>query len=164
MKMRTLQDLLHEQVRDLLDAEKQLLKALPKMAEAASTAALRQAFEHHLTETQGQVRRLERVFEILGHSPRGKHCAAMEGLVEEGSEMIDLNAEPEVRDAGLIAAAQRVEHYEIAGYGTVCAWAEQLGMAEVKELLGQTLEEEKRADELLTQIAERQVNVQSVAG
>jgi ferritin-like metal-binding protein YciE len=161
MKMRTLQDLLHDQLRDLLDAEKQVLKALPKMAEAASAAELKRAFEQHLSQTQTHVQRLEQALETLGHSARGKHCAAMEGIIEEGKEIIDMRAEPEVRDAGLIAAAQRVEHYEIAGYGTVCAWADQMGLMETKRLLGQTLDEEKRTDELLTQIAERQVNVQS---
>lgn len=163
MKLRTLQDLLHDQVRDLYDAERQLTKALPKMAKAASTGSLRQAFETHLRETEGQIQRLEQVFEALGHSVKGKSCAAMEGIVEEGKEVIELNAEPAVKDAALIAAAQRAEHYEIAGYGTVCSWADLLGLHEVKRLMGETLQEEKRTDELLTRLAEEQVNVLSAA-
>ena len=163
MAMRTLQDLLHDQVRDLYDAEKQLVKALPKMAEAASNDSLRQAFEQHLKETKGQIERLERVFEALGHSARAKKCAGMAGLLEEGQEMIDLKAEPDTKDAALIAAAQRVEHYEIAGYGTVCSWADLLGLPEVKRLMGENLQEEKRTDELLTRLAEQQVNLQSAA-
>jgi ferritin-like metal-binding protein YciE len=163
MKMQNLGDLLHDQVRDLYDAEKQLVKALPKMAEAASTPELKQAFEQHLQQTKGHVTRLEEVFKHLNHSAKGKTCKAMEGLVEEGEEIIDAKAEPEVRDAGLIAAAQKVEHYEIAGYGTLCAWAEQLSLGEVKGLLGETLQEEKQTDQLLTQLAERQVNLQSAS-
>lgn len=164
MAMQSLQDLLHEQIRDLYDAEKQLLKALPKMAKAASNASLRKAFEKHLEETEGQVERLEKVFELLGHSARGKKCAAMEGLIEEGQEVLDLKADPEVKDAALIAAAQRVEHYEIAGYGTICSWADLLGLTEVKRLMGETLQQEKRTDESLTRLAEQQVNVQSAGG
>jgi ferritin-like metal-binding protein YciE len=159
MKMQNLQDLLLDQVRDLYDAEKQLVKALPKMARAASSPELKQAFEDHLQQTKGHVSRLEQVFGQLGHSARGKSCKAMEGLCEEGEEMIDAKAEPEVRDAGLIAAAQKVEHYEIAGYGCLSTWAEQLSMPEVKRVLDETLQEEKRADQLLNQIAERGVNV-----
>ena len=118
MKMQNLQDLLLDQVRDLYDAEKQLVKALPKMAEAASSPQLKRAFEDHWQQTKGHVTRLEEVFKHLSHSPKAKSCKAMEGLVEEGAELIDAKAEPEVRDAGLIAAAQKVEHYEIAGYGS----------------------------------------------
>ncbi len=163
MKMQTLQDLLLDQVRDLYDAEKQLVKALPKMAEAAHAPQLKQAFEDHLQQTKGHVTRLEEVFKHLSHSPRAKSCKAMEGLVEEGKELMDAKAEPEVRDAGLIAAAQKVEHYEIAGYGCLSTWAEHLSLGEVKRLLGETLEEEKQADQLLNQIAEKHVNVQSAA-
>ncbi len=163
MKMQNLQDLLHDQIRDLYDAEKQLVKALPKMAEAASSPQLKQAFENHLQQTKGHVSRLEEVFKHLSHSPKAKSCKAMEGLVEEGSELMGAKAEPEVRDAGLIAAAQKVEHYEIAGYGSLCAWADQLSLGEVKRLLGETLEEEKQADQLLTQIAEQHTNAQSAA-
>lgn len=155
MKMQSLQDLLVDQVRDLYDAEKQLVKALPKMASAASSPELKKAFEEHLRQTTGQVSRLEEVFKHLSHSAKGKTCKAMEGLVEEGEEIIDAKAEPEVRDAGLIAAAQKVEHYEIAGYGCLSTWAEQLSLDEVKRLFAQTLQEEKQTDELLNQIAEK---------
>jgi len=163
MKMQNLEDLLFDQVRDIYDAEKQLVKALPKMAQAASTPELKQAFEQHLQQTKGQVSRLEEVFKHLNHAAKGKTCKAMEGLVEEGEEIIDAKADPEVRDAGLIAAAQKVEHYEIAGYGTLCTWAEQLQLGEVKRLLAETLAEEKQTDQLLTQLAERRVNAQSAA-
>lgn len=163
MKMHNLQDLLFHQVRDLYDAERQLVRALPKMAEAAGTPELRSAFEAHLDETRGHVERLERVFELLGHNARGLRCPAMEGIIEEGKSIIDLNAEADVRDAGLIAAAQKVEHYEIAGYGCACTWAAQLGLGEIKDLLGRNLGEEKRADEKLTRIAEQRVNLQSAA-
>jgi len=163
MKMKNLEDLLYDQVRDLYDAEKQLVKALPKMAEAASLSELKKAFEDHLKQTQGHVTRLEEVFKHLNQSARAKTCAAMKGLIEEGEEIIGAKAEPEVRDAGLIAAAQKVEHYEIAGYGTLSTWADQLSLTEVKRLLGQTLQEEKQADQLLTQLAEQQVNLQSAS-
>jgi len=163
MKMQNLADLMYDQVRDIYDAEKQLVKALPKMAEAASTPELKQAFQQHLQQTKGQVSRLEEVFKHLNHSARGKTCKAMEGLVEEGEEIIGAKAEPEVKDAGLIAAAQKVEHYEIAGYGTLCTWAEQLELDEVKRLLAETLQEEKQTDQLLTQLAERRINVQSAS-
>jgi len=163
MKMKNLEDLMHDQVRDIYDAERQLVKALPKMAEAASAQELKQAFEQHLKQTKGHVARLEEVFKHINHAAKGKTCKAMEGLVEEGAEIIDAKADPEVRDAGLIAAAQKVEHYEIAGYGTLCSWAEQLQLGEVKRLLAETLQEEKETDQLLTQLAEKQVNVQSAA-
>lgn len=163
MKMQNLQDLLLDQVRDLYDAEKQLVKALPKMAEAASSPQLKRAFEDHWQQTRGHVTRLEEVFKHLSHSPKAKSCKAMEGLVEEGEELIGAKAEPEVRDAGLIAAAQKVEHYEIAGYGCLFTWADQLSLGEVKRLLGETLEEEKQADHLLNQIAEQQINAQSAS-
>jgi ferritin-like metal-binding protein YciE len=163
MKLKTIEDLLHNQVRDLYDAEKQLVKALPKLAKAASSPKLRKAFEDHLSQTKGQVARLEEVFRHLHHSPKGKTCEAMKGLIEEGEEMIEVQAEPEIRDAGLIAAAQKVEHYEIAGYGCLRTWAEQLSLGEVSRLLEETLKEEKQADELLTQIAEREVNVHATS-
>src|SRR3954466_3396625 len=163
MKMQNLEDLLHDQVRDLYDAEKQLVKALPKMAEAASSPELKKAFEEHLQQTKGHVTRLEEVFKHLNQSAKAKTCEAMKGLVEEGEEIIGAKAEPEVRDAGLIAAAQKVEHYEIAGYGTLCTWAEQLQLGEVKRLLSETLQEEKQTDQLLSQLAERRVNVQSAS-
>src|SRR5258706_8712481 len=127
MKLNTLRDLYIEQIRDLYDAEKQLTKALPKMAKAATSPKLKKAFETHLRETEGHVKRLEQVFGTLDMAPRGKKCKAMQGLIEEGSEMMDENGEPEVIDAGLIAAAQRVEHYEMAGYGTVRTYSPRLG-------------------------------------
>src|ERR1041385_4358037 len=164
MKLNTLRDLYIEQLRDLYDAEKQLTKALPKMAKASTSPKLKEAFETHLRQTEGHVKRLEQVFAGLDMAPRGKKCKAMQGLVEEGSEMMDENAEPEVMDAGLIAAAQRVEHYEMAGYGTVRTYAQTLGEKQAVTLLQQTLDEEKHADELLTQIAENTTNVQAKQG
>jgi ferritin-like metal-binding protein YciE len=155
MKMQSLQDLLIDQVRDLYDAEKQLVKALPKMASAASSPELKNAFEEHHRQTTGHVSRLEEVFKHLSHSAKGKTCKAMEGLIEEGEDIIDAKAQPEVRDAGLIAAAQKVEHYEIAGYGCLSTWAEQLSLNEVKGLFGQTLQEEKQTDQLLNEIASK---------
>jgi ferritin-like metal-binding protein YciE len=163
MKMQNLEDLLYDQVRDLYDAEKQLVKALPKMAEAACSPDLKKAFEDHLRQTKGHVTRLEEVFKHLNQSAKTKTCEAMKGLIEEGEDIIGAKAEPEVRDAGLIAAAQKVEHYEIAAYGTLSTWADQLSLGEVKRLLGQSLQEEKQSDQLLTNLAERQVNLQSAS-
>jgi len=159
MKLQSLDDLFFEQVRDMYDAEKQLVKALPKMAKASNSEELRSAFEEHLEETKGHVERLEQVFELLGKKARGKTCDAMKGLIEEGAEMIEADAEPMVLDAGLIAAAQRVEHYEMAGYGCLHTWARQLNNHDIAELLEQTLREEKEADQKLTHIAEGMVNV-----
>jgi ferritin-like metal-binding protein YciE len=159
MKLHSLEDLFHEQLRDMLDAEKQLVKALPKMAKAATADELREAFEEHLEQTRGHVERLESVFETLGKKARGKSCAAMEGLVEEGADLIDADAEPMVRDAGLIAAAQRVEHYEMAVYGCLRTWARQLNNPKAADLIEQTLNEEKEADQKLTDIAESLVNL-----
>src|SRR5262245_39329646 len=159
MKLHSLEDLFCEQLRDMLDAEKQLIKALPKMAKAAAADELRQGFEEHLDQTRGHVERLERVFELIGKKARGKSCEAMEGLIEEGEDIIDADAEPMVRDAGLIAAAQRVEHYEIAGYGCLHTWARQLGNHEAADLLEHTLNEEKETDQKLTHLAEGAVNL-----
>ena len=164
MKLNTLEDLLVDQLKDLYNAENQLVKALPKMAKAAFSEDLKQAFEGHLEETKGHVERLEKVFELLGLKARGKTCEAMKGLVKEGGEMISEDAEDSVKDAGLIAAAQRVEHYEIAGYGCVRTFARQLGHDEAARLLEETLNEEKGADEKLTAIAEGMVNVEAEAG
>lgn len=158
MKMRTLKDLMVDVARDMLDAEKQLAKALPKMAKAASSPRLKKAFETHLGETKAHAERMGRVLEALGQPIRGKKCHAMEGLIEEGKEVLEMDAEPATRDAALIAAAQKVEHYEIAGYGTLSTWAATLGIPEVKEILGETLAEEKATDGLLTEIAETLVN------
>jgi ferritin-like metal-binding protein YciE len=158
MAMKSLEDLFIDELRDLYNAENQLLKALPKMAKAASSPELRTAFTDHLTETEGHVARLEQVFEELGKSPKGKTCKAMKGLVEEGGEIIEEDAEEHVRDAGLIAAAQRVEHYEMAGYGTVATFARILGQSQIEKLLRQTLKEEGAADKKLTTLAESTVN------
>jgi len=161
----TLDDLFLDQLRDVYNAEGQLVKALAKMAKAASDPGLKDAFTSHLEETRGQVERLEQVFEALGEKAKGKKCKAMEGLVEEGKEWMGEDAEPDVMDAGLIAAAQKVEHYEIATYGCLCTWAAQLGLSRtVVRLLGQNLDEEKAADEKLTALAEAQVNTRAAAG
>ena len=156
--LKTLDDLFVQQLRDLHDAENQLVKALPKMAKTASSPQLKQAFESHLAETKGHVERLEQIFKMLGKKATGQTCAAMKGLVEEGSEMIAEWGTDEVRDAGLIACAQRVEHYEMAGYGCVKTWARQLGKHDAARLLEETLNEEKNADRKLNTIAESMVN------
>lgn len=157
--LKTLEDLFLHELKDLYSAEKQLVSALPKMAKAASSEKLRQGFEEHLEQTKGHVERLEKIFDKLGKSHRGHKCAAMEGLIEEGKQMIEENAAPEVKDAGLIGAAQRVEHYEIAGYGTARTLASHLHNPEAEELLQQTLDEEKATDEKLTQLAESEINI-----
>jgi ferritin-like metal-binding protein YciE len=150
-------------MRDLYNAENQLLKALPKMAKRASTEELKEAFESHLEETHGQVARLEEIFERLGKKPTGKTCKAMQGLIEEGSEMMKEEGPDSVIDAGIIAAAQRVEHYEIAGYGVARTFASILGEDEAEDLLQETLDEEGAADEKLTEIAESIVNEEAEA-
>jgi ferritin-like metal-binding protein YciE len=160
MKIKTLHDLFVDELKDLYSAETQLTKALPKMAKAASSDELREAFESHLKETEGQIERLDKIFKGLDASPKGKKCKAMEGLVEEGKEAIELDAEDTVRDAALIAAAQRVEHYEMAGYGTVRTYAQLLEMDDAVELLQETLDEEGAADEKLTGIAQS-INVEA---
>lgn len=158
MALKSLQDLFIHELRDIYSAENQITKALPKMAKAATTEELRSAFEMHLQETENQVSRLDQIFEQLGVSSKGPKCKGMEGLLAEGSEMMKEKAEPIVTDAGLITAAQRVEHYEIAAYGGVRTYAQMLGMSDVAQLLQQTLDEEKRTDEKLTTIAEGWVN------
>lgn len=163
MEIDSLRKLYVEELKDLYSAEKQLIQALPKMAKKASNAQLKQAFQQHLEITQMQLERLERIFEGLEKSPRGKKCKAMEGLIEEGKEMMQEDMEPEVMDAALIAAAQRVEHYEIAGYGTVRTYANLLGEKNAAKLLQQTLDEEGQADKTLTQLAESSINVQAMA-
>lgn len=159
-----LREALVEEIRDLYNAEKQLVKALPKMAKGAASDELREAFEAHLEQTEGQVTRLERVFELLDEKPRGKHCAGMAGIVEEGSEKLQEDLEDAVLDASLIASAQKVEHYEISAYGTAIAWAEALELSEVAEVLGETLAEEKAADEKLSALAESGINEAATAG
>jgi ferritin-like metal-binding protein YciE len=161
MAVRSLENLLVEQLRDLLSAEKQITKALPKMAKAASTEELRAAFEEHLTQTQGQIARLEEAFETLGQTARAKKCVAMEGLIEEGKEHLEEDMEPAVKDAALIASAQKVEHYEIASYGSARTWAQEIGQPQVAELLQATLDEEAETDQKLTKLAESLVNRQA---
>lgn len=153
MKMETLKQLYIEELRDLYSAESQIVKALPKMVGAATSTKLKEAFKSHLQETEEQVQRLEQIFAVLGESPRGKTCEGMKGLLKEGAEFMEENAEPELMDAGLISAAQRVEHYEMAGYGTVRTYAELLGDENAVELLEDTLKEEKAADSKLSKIA-----------
>jgi ferritin-like metal-binding protein YciE len=160
MKVGTLHDLYVDELKDLYNAENQLVKALPKLAQAASAPELRTAFEEHLEQTRGHVQRLEQIFKKLDVSPKGKKCKAMEGLIEEGKEVMD-DVEPPVLDAGLIAAAQRVEHYEMAGYGCVRTFASLLGYDDAAELLQETLDEEGAADKKLTELAETIVNVEA---
>lgn len=161
MSLSTLEDLWVHELKDLYNAENQLVKALPKMAKAASSEELQQAFRDHLEQTKVQVERLDDIFKQLGISPKGKRCQAMEGLLEEGKDTMAMDAEPHVLDAGLIAAAQRVEHYEIAGYGTARTFAQLLGHDEAAELLQKTLDEEKETDELLTELAVNTINVEA---
>jgi ferritin-like metal-binding protein YciE len=158
MAVKSVNDLLIDELQDIYHAEKQLVKALPKMAKKAKSDQLRQAVEHHLEETKGHVQRLEQVFEKLDAKPRAKKCEAMEGLIEEAEELMGEIATPEVLDAAMIAAAQKVEHYEIASYGTLSTLAEELGHTEAARLLDQTLSEEKAADQKLNQIALSGVN------
>jgi ferritin-like metal-binding protein YciE len=158
MSAKNLSELLIEELRDVYDGEKRLTRALPKMAKAASSEELSDAFTTHLRETEGQIARLEQVFRMLGEAPRGKKCEGIMGIVAEGEQAIEELDEGPVLDAALIAGAQKVEHYEIASYGTVAYFAELLGQNRAKDLLGQTLEEEKAADEKLTTLAEARVN------
>lgn len=153
MMFNDLKDLYVEQLRDLYDAEHQLTRALPKMANAASSTELRDAFNMHLEQTQGQIQRLERIFTDMGVTPQGETCEAMKGLIKEGDQVIQAQGNPHVKDAALIAAAQRVEHYEIAGYGSVRTYAKELGYGDAASLLQKTLDEEGRTDDKLTSIA-----------
>ena len=162
MKLESLKDLYLEQLKDLYSAETQLVEALPKMAEAASSPDLRKAFSDHLRQTEEHVSRLERVFKNLQESPQGHTCEGMKGLIKEGEQMIKMRGESTVIDAGLIAAAQRVEHYEIAGYGTVRTYAELLGKDDHVSLLERTLQEEEETDECLTELAESHVNEEAL--
>ena len=164
MKLDSLETLYLEELRDIYNAENQLLKALPKMAKAASAQELKQAFEDHLEQTKEHVTRLDEIFEKLDKKSSGKTCHAMKGLIEEGSEMMTHDGEDVVLDAGLIAAAQKVEHYEMASYGTVRTWAEMLGEDDAADLLQQTLDEEGETDKRLTELAEELVNVEAAAG
>lgn len=153
MKLNSLNDVFVEQVEDLYSAEQQLVEALPKIAGAAQSEKLREALQHHLEQTRGHVRRLEQVFGEIGIQPTAQHCKGMEGLLKEGEEIIAADGDPAAKDAALIAAAQRVEHYEIAAYGTARTLADELGFHEAKDILDETLDEESDADKLLTKIA-----------
>ena len=161
MSLDSLEKLFIEELKDIYNAEKQLTRALPRMAKAAESPELRQAFTNHLKETEGQIQRLERVFKEAGQAVRGKKCKGMEGLIEEGKEMMEEDGEPEVKDAALIASAQKVEHYEIASYGCLRAYAELLGYSEAAQLLQQNLQEEEAADKKLNQLAEGGINEQA---
>ena len=161
MKTGNLEDLLKDELKDLYSAENQIIKALPKMAKTSQSAELRMAFEEHLEQTRGHVQRLEQICDELGVSPKGKKCMGMEGLIEEGKEVMEEELDEDTIDAGLIGAAQKVEHYEMAGYGTARAHAQQLGFNKAVTLLEKTLAEEKKADEKLTKLAESFINTQS---
>jgi ferritin-like metal-binding protein YciE len=162
MSLETLADAFYDELCDIYHAEKQLLKALPKMAKAASSPKLAKAFEAHLEETEDQITRCEAAFEETGKAPKAKKCEAMEGLIEEANSMMEEDAYPEVMDAILIGCAQKVEHYEIATYGTLCTWAEQLGFKKAKTALGKNLGEEEATDKKLTTLS-RSVNKMATA-
>ena len=160
-KLESLHELYLLELSDLYSAEKQIVKALPKMIDKTESLELRQALENHLEETQGHVERLEQVFEMHGESPQKEKCKGMEGVLAEGDELVGKDATPAVRDAAIISAAQRVEHYEMAAYGTVRTWAEQLGYDKAATILQETLDEEEAADEKLTDIAASRVNTEA---
>ena len=162
-KDKKLNDLFLDTLKDIYYAEKQILRALPKMAKAAHSDQLRAAFEKHHGETEGQVERLEQVFELIDKPARGKTCEAMQGLLDEGKEIMEEYKGTEALDAGMVAAAQAVEHYEIARYGTLKQWAQQLGIMDAVRLLDETLQEEKKTDEALTSLAEASVNLEAAA-
>ena len=162
-KQKTLEDLFLIGLKDIYHAEKSLLRALRKMAKATNSDRLREAFETHRTETEGQVQRLDQVFEMMGRRPQGKTCEAMMGILSEGEEVMDDFADSEALDAGILAAAQAVEHYEITRYGTLRSWAEQLGRKDAARLLAETLQEEKKTDKLLTELAETTLNQRAAA-
>jgi ferritin-like metal-binding protein YciE len=163
-KLNSLDDLLVHELQDIYNAEGQILKALPKMIKAASHPELQSAFEGHLEQTEGQVERLDQVFKLLGVPAKGKKCEGMAGLLEEGKKIMEEDALPSVMDAALIAAAQKVEHYEIASYGCLCTYAEMLGYDQVHDLLGQNLDEEEATDEKLSTLAENVINVDAEEG
>jgi ferritin-like metal-binding protein YciE len=162
-KEKTLKDLFHETLKDIYFAEKQILKALPKLAKAANSDQLRNAFETHREETKGQVGRLEEIFELIGKPARGKTCDAILGILDEGKEVMEEFGDSPALDAGLLAGAQAVEHYEISRYGTLKTWASELGLTGAGKLLDETLVEEKRTDELLTELAKAAVNQKAAA-
>jgi ferritin-like metal-binding protein YciE len=160
-KLKSLDDLLIHELQDIYHAEGQITKALPRMIKAATHPELQAAFEEHLEQTEGQIERLDQAFKLLGMPAKGKKCEGMAGLIEEGKKMMEEDAEPSVMDAALIAAAQKIEHYEIASYGCVCTYAEMLGYEQVHDLLGQNLEEEETTDERLTILAENVINLEA---
>jgi ferritin-like metal-binding protein YciE len=162
-KGKDLNDLFHDTLKDIYFAEKQILKALPKMAKAASSDKLRAAFEKHHDETEGQVERLEQIFELIEKPARGKTCDAIMGILEEGKEIMEEYKGTEALDAGMLAAAQAVEHYEISRYGTLKQWAQQLGMKDAVRLLDETLQQEKKTDQALTTLADAAVNIAAAA-
>ena len=160
---KTLDDLFHDTLKDIYFAEKKILATLPKMAKASQSEELKAAFEKHRTETEGQIERLEKVFAVIEQKPQGKTCAAINGITEEGAEIIEEYKGSPALDAGLLAAAQAVEHYEISRYGTLIAWAEELGLDDAVSLLEETLEEEEATDEALTEIAKTAINQEAQA-
>jgi ferritin-like metal-binding protein YciE len=161
MEMETLRELYVDELKDLWSAETQITKALPKMMKAATNSKLKKAFNTHLKQTERHIKRLERIFKELDESPRGKKCVGMEGLIKESQELIKEKPDADVLDAGLISAAQHVEHYEMAGYGTVRTWARQMGEDRQAELLQETLDEEEQTDRLLTDLAESEINIEA---
>jgi ferritin-like metal-binding protein YciE len=161
MAIKSMNDLFLHTLKDIYYAEKQILRALPKMAKKATAPELKQGFEKHREETQDQIERLERIFDMIEAPARGVRCDAIEGILEEGKEVMEEVQDDKVRDAGMLAAAQAVEHYEISRYGTLIAWAQQLGLQDAAKLLRQTLEEEKKTDQLLTKVAESSINRQA---
>lgn len=164
MKMDSLEALFVDQLKDLYDAEKQLIDALPKMAKAAHNTQLKQGFEQHLQQTREQAQRLEQIFNQINEKPGGKKCVGMQGLIKEGEEIMkEKQGDPDVLDAGMIAAAQKVEHYEISGYGTAKTYAQMLGMDDAAKLLDKTLSEEYKTDEKLTRLAESHINIQAMS-
>jgi ferritin-like metal-binding protein YciE len=162
MATKTMNDLLMNVMQDVYYAERQILKALPKLAKASENQELKNALMHHREETQGQVERLQKAFDALGKRARGQTCEAINGLIEEGEEVVEEFPEGTIRDAGILACAQAVEHYEMARYGTMVAWAKAIGADEVAKLMHETLEEEKKADTLLNQLAKKEINQQAV--
>jgi ferritin-like metal-binding protein YciE len=162
-RLEKLQDLYVHELKDIYSAEKQITKALPKLIKKASSPELKKSFEQHLKQTEGQINRLEEIFERLDESSSGQKCAGMEGLLKEGEELLKEDANPQVMDAGIIVNAQKVEHYEIAAYGSLCTFAEQLGFEDDLELLKQTIEEEESTDEKLTELAEAGINEEAGA-
>jgi len=163
MALNTLKDLLIEELQDIYSAEQQILKALPKMEAAATSPKLKAAFTKHLAETQGQVERLNQIFAQLKQEPGGKVCVATKGLVKEAKEMMEEKADTDVRDAALIASAQKIEHYEIANYGTTLCWATELGLTDIATLLETTLNEEKKTDQSLTKLAKSRINLEAIS-